>query len=695
MKYLYILWLAVLLLAPTDISAWAQETGSIALYTDISRTDADIFTTPYVPFHFYIFVQPSADGLTSTQYRLDFPSEILGMSCDPNATVPLTEVTGDIFGSGLTSEYTECQTDLFMAQIITCLPFSSVPSYIWVQSHEDSGIMGAVSCLEPDHPVEDYIAPWPLWLNMSAWHIPPRLSGVEPTSPISIFAEFDNCVDYMHNYNNSFFIYDSANPQDTIKVFKVWRDETNDSYFDLVLFSPMVPGTDYVLVANNICCDCHGCANSSMEFHYDGNFEDKPDLWVTGMTTETWSPNACEPFQVGYTIYNAGTLPSGPFTVRGIILYSPGGVYTRETLFLNEYTGLEADSTLTDSLLISIPDHSRSRTYVGIHVDYYDDVDEWTDYNNYKTLDFENYNPYILAIDDKPDDTGGWVTLSFKASPLKSFYPGTDMSYDILRRIYDSDMWDIVAHIVDSGTDIYECNVPTVADSGEGGQTNWGVFKVILTAPDDVPPEERGIYISCPDSGYSVDNSIATLLQAHAAGLDDSGILISWKLSSGDFSGTFTIDRSEDGAVFLPINDPIVEYNEGEFRFLDDSIIPGRSYRYRICCIESGSSTALFETERIQIPDAALTLYQNSPNPFNPATTVSWFLPEAMRVRLEIFDVSGRSIRLLGDEVMEPGRHSIVWNGTGENGSAVSSGIYFLKLSAGKKTITRKMVLLK
>lgn len=693
MKYLELLLVATLLMLP-GLPVGAQGPGSVSIWMDIQRTDADYFTTPYVAFDFYIFVEPGENGLLSTQYRLDLPENALGIQSTPSP-ISLTGSVGDIFGSGIITDYSECQSDVFIAYTIMCLPFDSEPSEIWIMPHEETGILGTVSCLEPDHPVEYYIAPWPIWLNTSAWHIPPRLRGVEPTSPISIFAEFNNCVDYMHNYNNSFFIYDSANTQDTIKVFKVWRDETNDSHFDLALFSPMVPGTDYVLVANNICCDCHGCASSSMEFHYDGDFPDKPDLWATGMTTDTWSPNACEPFQVGYNIFNTGSLPSGPFHVRGILVYSPGGTYTRETIFMNEYSGLEAGLTMTDSLIISIPDHERTRTYVGIHVDYFDEVDEWTDYNNYKTLDFENYNPYILTLEDQPSDAGGWLILTFKASPLKSFYPGTDMSYDILRRVYDSDAWDIVVHIVDSGADIYECNVPTCADSGEGGQTNWDVYKVVLTAPDDVPPEERGVYISCPDSGYSIDNSIATLLQAHATGLDGSGIRITWMLSSNSFSGIFTIDRSDEGAGFRRIDDPNIGFSGGEFRFLDDSTTPGRSYRYRIGCVESGSSTVLFETEVIQVPEAALALDQNIPNPFNPSTTISWFLPEKMRVRLEIFDISGRPVRVLGDSVMESGRHSVVWDGTGETGSAVSSGIYFLRLSAGKESRTKKMVLLR
>jgi hypothetical protein len=496
-------------------------------------------------------------------------------------------------------------------------------------------------------------------------------------------------------YDSHFIIYKKLSPQDTIKVLKAYQEQAGDPFFALVLESAMVPGTDYILAANDICYYCGECANSSMEFHYDGNFEDRPDLWAIDMTSATFSPSACEPFQAGYSIFNIGTLPSGPFSVRGILVYSPEGTSISETIFMNEYSGLEAGMTIIDSLLITIPDHTRHRTLVGIHVDHYDEVDEWTNYNNFKTLDFANYSPFIIAINDLPEDTGGWVTLRFLRSIYERIYEEVSVRYDVVHRIDDSDTWELVEQIPGTNIESYQCNVPTAADSGDGGQHNWSVYKVILVTPDGSPSEDIQMYSSCPDSGYSLDNTVSTLLQEHAATLTDSRILLTWRLSTDGFVERFTIERSEYEAGFLRIDDPDIKIAGTEYRFIDDTVMPGREYSYRVGLTEEGSSRILFETEIIQIPEAALTLYQNSPNPFNPSTTISWILPGAMRVRLEIFDVSGRPVRLLVDEELEPGQHSFVWNGSGENGSAISSGIYFLRLSAGKESITRKMVLLK
>ncbi len=92
----------------------------------------------------------------------------------------------------------------------------------------------------------------------------------------------------------------------------------------------------------------------------------------------------------------------------------------------------------------------------------------------------------------------------------------------------------------------------------------------------------------------------------------------------------------------------------------------------------------------------AYFLAGNYPNPFNPATTITYGLGERAPVTLRIYDVSGRLVRTLVDEVQEPARsYTVVWDGRNTFGRSVSSGIYFCRLTAGSRTSTRKMVLLR
>ena len=86
---------------------------------------------------------------------------------------------------------------------------------------------------------------------------------------------------------------------------------------------------------------------------------------------------------------------------------------------------------------------------------------------------------------------------------------------------------------------------------------------------------------------------------------------------------------------------------------------------------------------------------QNYPNPFNPTTTISFSLPETQRVKVEIFNVNGRKVNTLVDDVMSAGTHTVEWNATDDSGGRVASGIYFYRLTAGDNVVTKKMTLLK
>ncbi len=93
---------------------------------------------------------------------------------------------------------------------------------------------------------------------------------------------------------------------------------------------------------------------------------------------------------------------------------------------------------------------------------------------------------------------------------------------------------------------------------------------------------------------------------------------------------------------------------------------------------------------------AEISLHQNFPNPFNPSTTISFSIAQTSSfVNLEIFNTKGQKVKTLVNERFSSGQHSIIWNGTDDNGNPVSSGIYFYKLRAGRYASTKKMILMK
>ncbi len=85
----------------------------------------------------------------------------------------------------------------------------------------------------------------------------------------------------------------------------------------------------------------------------------------------------------------------------------------------------------------------------------------------------------------------------------------------------------------------------------------------------------------------------------------------------------------------------------------------------------------------------------NYPNPFNTLTRMAYALAETGPVRIDIYNILGRRIRTLVDEVKPAGRHEVLWDGTDDQGTPVASGIFFYKIEAGQFVETRKMVLMK
>ena len=84
------------------------------------------------------------------------------------------------------------------------------------------------------------------------------------------------------------------------------------------------------------------------------------------------------------------------------------------------------------------------------------------------------------------------------------------------------------------------------------------------------------------------------------------------------------------------------------------------------------------------------------PNPFNPATTISFSIPVDCNVELAIYNIKGQRIKKLRSSIMEQGDHSVIWDGNDENGKRAGSGIYFYQLAInGKTEAVNKCLLLK
>jgi hypothetical protein len=98
-----------------------------------------------------------------------------------------------------------------------------------------------------------------------------------------------------------------------------------------------------------------------------------------------------------------------------------------------------------------------------------------------------------------------------------------------------------------------------------------------------------------------------------------------------------------------------------------------------------------------------VSLAQNYPNPFNPVTSIQYAIGSGqanavqgpIHTTLRIYNIMGQRVRILVDEMMDPGSYEVVWDGRDSRGREVSSGVYFCRLQAGGSTDCKMMLLLK
>ena len=88
-------------------------------------------------------------------------------------------------------------------------------------------------------------------------------------------------------------------------------------------------------------------------------------------------------------------------------------------------------------------------------------------------------------------------------------------------------------------------------------------------------------------------------------------------------------------------------------------------------------------------------VYPAYPNPFNPVTTIGYYLPNKGSVNITIYDMMGREIKVLQSGIQTPGHSKVQWNATNNKGQPVSAGVYLYQINIDGKMDTKKMVLLK
>ena len=251
--------------------------------------------------------------------------------------------------------------------------------------------------------------------------------------------------------------------------------------------------------------------------------------------------------------------------------------------------------------------------------------------------------------------------------------------------------WDFLSTVPVLVEDRYAVVVPTLADSTAGAGVYHSTFKVVaLTATPGV------FFTSHPDSGSSIDNLAPGVPLAITAAYGPTAVDLTWDEAPETDFQMFRVYRSTD-PNFVPSNGNLVR--EVAVPAWTDATTSPWQYHYKISAVDfSGNESLAGEVLNVSdtpLAGPAFVLHGAVPNPFNPSTRINYSLAESGRVELVIYDVSGRLVRTLIDDVLPAGDHHVRWDGRNQAGQTVASGAYFSLLRSGKNVQRQRMMLMK
>lgn len=171
----------------------------------------------------------------------------------------------------------------------------------------------------------------------------------------------------------------------------------------------------------------------------------------------------------------------------------------------------------------------------------------------------------------------------------------------------------------------------------------------------------------------------------------NNNIQLNWQTEFEQNSKGFEVQRSADAANWQQIgfvkaagqSSSIVSYT-----YTDKNPLPG-TYYYRLKQIDLDDkfTYSLVKSAGIKAP-GELILYQNTPNPFTGTTNIRFNLAKAGKIKLSVFDVHGREVKVILSEMRQAGTHLVPFNAR-----ALSSGIYYYRLTTPEGNIVKKMIL--
>jgi len=233
-----------------------------------------------------------------------------------------------------------------------------------------------------------------------------------------------------------------------------------------------------------------------------------------------------------------------------------------------------------------------------------------------------------------------------------------------------------------------------------GDDTSYYAYKIVYRPDTTVAKASKGYeskYLS-PNSPKAWLAPTQIELTNFACYSADGVVFISWRTESEDGNFAWRLDRSlepESGyqTIHYEKDDEPTTPKPTEYSFIDNNVILGKTYYYKLADIDMQGRTTWHNTIFVTVGGENLVLKPIChPNPFDESTRIKYAVTNAGEVTLRVVDLQGRIVTTLINGYQKQGVYSKIWDGKNLRNHDVPEGIYFLKLDTSAGTYVGKLV---